>query len=358
MSKGLNADRKVFCARVSRELRRAGLDALAVTSEAGVIYLTGFYCEGAIVLAARGSSLVYLVDQMNYTLAAKALKGLGITLMTAPGDKIAILGDILKTKNVRKLGVEEDTVTVRLYGRIKTGLKGIKLSDASGILLKCRSIKTPGEISLIREAAAETVSIWRSVSRKIRPGMTELRVASLIDVTIKERGYQNSFPTIAAAGPNTAYPHAIPTGRAIKNGEHLLVDFGIRFQGYCSDLTRVWGNDRIMRNFGLIRRHVNIIQGLTIKKIKAGVSVKSLADEANLYFEKNGLSKFVCHSLGHGVGLDIHEAPSLSSNATGQRLESGMVVTVEPGLYVPGEGGYRVEDMVLVKDGGCEVLTQ
>lgn len=358
MTSALRVDRRTFLARARLGMKRLGLDALLVSSEQGVLYLSGYHCSGALILLSRRMKPVYFVDAMNYSLALRTLTGQQLELSMVRGDKIPAVRDRIKKLGVRKLGVEEDTIPVAVYGRIKAALKGVRLFPGSTVLREARLIKTPGEIKLLRKAASETIKIWRSVSRKIRPGMSERRIAGMINAAIYEKGYTNSFETIVAAGPNSAYPHAIPTDKVLKRGEHLVLDFGIRLNGYCSDLTRVWGEGRIVRKIGLLQKHVRFAHDRVINIIRPGATVGALADEADRYFEKNGLSRYVCHGLGHGVGLDVHEGPSLGSRDSVYRLKAGMIVTVEPGLYIPGVGGVRVEDMVLVTKNGCEVLTQ
>ena len=358
MASTLNSDRKVFLAQARLRIKRLGLDALLINSEHGVKYLTGFYCTGALVLLSLKAKPVYFVDSMNFTLAKRILSGQHLELLNVHGEKLTALRECTKKLGVRKLGIEEDAVTIASFDRLRSCLKSIKTSSASSVLRECRIIKTSGEIKLLRKAASETTRIWRTVSRKIKPGMSERHIAGMIDAAIRDNGYTNSFETIAAAGPNSAYPHAIPTDRALMKGEHLVLDFGIRIGGYCSDLTRVWGKGRIVRKIRLFQKHVRIVHDAVIKMISPGVTVGALVGEADRYFEKNGLSRYVCHGLGHGVGLEVHEGPSLSSREPGFRLKAGMVVTVEPGLYIHGAGGVRVEDMVLVTQNGCEVLTQ
>ena len=232
--------------------------------------------------------------------------------------------------------------------------KGLRASD---IVRDMRKTKKAGEIKTIRKAAKETVRIWREVKRHLKTGMSEREIASMIDVAIHRKGYSNSFPTIAAIGENTAYPHALAMGRRLKRGDHLLVDFGISLGGYCSDLTRIWAGGRIVRKIEELKKHVLKAHDRAIKRISPGVSTGSLVKEANRYFKDNNLGAYIYHGLGHGIGLDVHEAPSLRENSA-EKLKEGMVVTIEPGLYIPGLGGIRIEDMVLVTKNGYEVLTR
>jgi Xaa-Pro aminopeptidase len=358
MTSAFNADRRIFLSRARLGMKRLGLDALMISSEQGGLYLSGYHCAGALILLSRRMKPAYFVDPMNYSLALRTLTGQPLDLILIHGDKLPAVKERIKKLGVRKLGIEEDTIPVAAYDRIKASLQGIRISPGSSVLREARLIKTPGEIRLLRKAASETMKIWRSASRKIRPGMSERRIAGMINAAIHEKGYTNSFETIVAAGPNSAYPHAVPTDKVLKKGEHLILDFGIRLDGYCSDLTRVWGEGKIVRKIGLLQKHVRFVHDKVINMIRPGVTVGVLASEADRYFEKNRLSRYVCHGLGHGVGLEVHEAPSLGSRDPGYKLKTGMLVTVEPGLYIPGVGGVRVEDMVLVTKNGCEVLTQ
>ena len=186
--------------------------------------------------------------------------------------------------------------------------------------------------------------------------MTEKEIGKLVDMCILDAGCTNSFPTIAAVGANTAHPHAVPTERRLKKNEHVLVDFGLRYKGYCSDLTRTWDNGRIDGQIRDFRKSVLKAQKAAIKMIKPGVMIGTLARESYNILNIVSKGEFILHGLGHGVGLEVHERPFLRMAST-ERLKKGMVITVEPGLYKEGLGGIREEDMVVVTEKGCEVLT-
>lgn len=357
MQKEINVDRRDFLKRASAAVRDAGLDAALLNSQFNLQYLCGYHASGALLLLPRNGRAVLLIDSMNITLAGKILAGTDLKVVEAPGNKTAALKNIIKSRNIKRIGVEECYLSAAFYKTLMKELKGVTISDLGGAIESVRVIKSPDEIKAIRRASAMTAGIWRKVSSKIRYGMSEREVAAMIDVEIRREGCENAFPTIVAAGPNTAYPHAVPTDRRLKKGEHLLSDFGMRFSGYCSDLTRLWSKGRMIRKIELLEAHVRAVQVRTINKIGPGVRIGSLLDQANAYFKKNGLEKYVCHGLGHGIGINVHEGPFLSSRETEKCLEKGMVVTVEPGLYAEGLGGVRVEDMVIVTDKGCEVLT-
>ena len=351
-------DRNAVLRMARVQIGRRGLDAALITSKTDILYLTGFHSSGVMVFFPAKKDAVYLVDPMNSSLAKELLSGLDVKIVAAPGDKLAALKELVAVTKIRSLGIDEQSLTVSFDRALSAALRGVKKKPLGKAFEEMREIKHLAEIQALRRAARKTVSIWRSVSRKIRPGMTERKIAAMIDVAIRTAGSDNSFSTIVAAGKNSAYPHAVPTDRKIKKGEHLLVDFGMRSNGYCSDLTRVWGNGRILRKIRLLQKHVRVVHNMIIAEMKPGVRIGVLLDKANDYFDRNGLDKFVLHGLGHGVGLNIHEAPSLSVRDSNKVLKRGMVVTVEPGLYIEGTGGVRVEDMVLITAKGHEVLTQ
>ncbi|MDD3088567.1 MAG: Xaa-Pro peptidase family protein [Candidatus Omnitrophica bacterium] len=342
---------------VQRVVGRQGLEAALITRASDIQYLTGLYFEGSVFIAGRSITPRFMVDSMNYSLAHSRLSGEGICVVNTRGDRVEALRDALPPRSMKKIGYQASNVSHLLYLTLARALRGSELIDSSPCDT-ARMIKLPSELRHIRHAARETLRIWRDVSRKIAPGMTEKEIAALVDLGVRKRGYVNSFETIAASGPNGAFPHAIPTDRRLKKGECLLVDFGIRSGGYCSDLTRVWSKGRIMRKIRLLLDHVLTIQSTVISMIRPGVQIRKLLDEVEKYIKNNSLDKHVLHGLGHGLGLDVHEPPFLSSREKSTVLKSGMVITVEPGLYEEGLGGVRVEDMVLVKAGGCEVLTR
>ncbi len=349
-------ERNLVLGKVRQRLRRDGLDAYLVSEEKNITYLTGCFSSGAKMLIFKSRRPIYFIDSMNSALVRKKLKGLAL------GDIVsgAVLGEVkktLKSQKIKKLGIDAKDLSVGEYEYLSSGIKRLKKVHFSGVVETLRKKKRSVEIITLRKAAKETIKIWGCIKRRIKSGMTEKEIAKMIDVAIRDRGYENSFSTIAAAGKNTAYPHATPTNKALKKGEHLLVDFGICLNGYCSDLTRTYSEGRIDRQIGLFKKYVREAQDLVIKKMKPGVKIGALAAEVNNTFKQLGLESEILHGLGHGVGLDIHESPFLFEGS-GDKLAAGMVVTVEPGLYREGLGGIRREDMVLITAKGCEVLTR
>ena len=349
--------------KIKTKLSRNIIDAFLITCESNVRYLLKFYLSSSIFLVTRSRIPVYFVDSMNFTLARERLKHLNVEVVRADGSVLQAFAKYAKDIKIKKIAMDNGDLPLSLYNRLTKIIPRTKYifktksEDYTQIIGSLRVCKNSGEIKILRKAAKETVSIWGYAKRRIKIGMSEKEISKMIDLIILDKGYKNSFPTIAAVGANTAYPHAIPTSRRLKKGEHVLVDFGIKIDGYCSDLTRTLDKGRIDRQIQDFRKAVLMAQEKAIREIKPGVEIGALTQSANDEFFKHKLDKFLLHGLGHGVGLDIHEKPFLSGKST-VKLKEGMVVTIEPGLYKKGLGGIREEDMILVTKKGYEVLTK
>ncbi|MEA3489302.1 MAG: Xaa-Pro peptidase family protein [Candidatus Omnitrophota bacterium] len=349
--------RRSFLRRIKAKISRLGLDALLVSDVYDVLYLLGYSSSPpAKLLIPRKGRAVYFTDPLNETLARKKITDLAPGSIVAGKDPLEMLKTFLRDNKIKKLGINEGSLSMREYRTLAALGRKLDPADASSVVEEMRKIKKAHEVAIIRKAARETVSIWKEVRKKIRTGMSEKDIAAMINVCIHSRGYDNSFPPIVSTGKNSAYPHAFPTDRRLHKDEHVLVDFGIRYSNYCSDLTRTWDNGRIDRQIRDFRKLVMEAHDRAIEQIKAGVFTGDLARKINRYFSFNNVKQFVLHGLGHGLGLFVHEKPFLNENSR-ERFRENMVVTVEPGLYREGLGGIREEDMVLVTKKGCEVLT-
>ena len=350
--------RKALYSRVKRKIYRKGLDALLVTDPGDLLYMTGFVpSPPSIMLITRKGPPVYIVDTMNGPLAYCRIRGLGGSEEAVIcRDRFGRLGSILKERKIRSLGVDLGSLSAREYRALRGLAVELALKEACSVMEAFRQVKQEREIKVIRKAARETVRVWQEFKRTIREGLTEKELAANLDAMVRRRGYTNSFPTIVAAGANTAYPHACPTDKRLHKDEHVLVDFGIRVDGYCSDLTRTWDNGRINRQIRSFRDMVLKAGEDALNYIRPGAGIKEPAQKVNEYFREMGVERYVRHGLGHGIGISVHEKPFLGERAKG-RFKKNMVVTVEPGLYKEGLGGIREEQMVLVTGKGCEVLT-
>jgi len=352
----------VIIKKIKLQLVRTRADALFVTSASDVRYIAGFYLTGMMILISRRGQPVCFADTMNRTLAESLAKRVKSGLKFVFGSPVRDAADCIKSSKLKRIGFSSADLSVSLLDSFTKILPGVRFLSVAkqfslGSFVKnIREIKTPAEIRILRGIARETVSVWRKVKKQIRPGIKEKEIAIMIDSLIVGRGYENSFLTIVAAGKNTAYPHAIATSKCLKKDEHLLVDFGIKHKGYCSDLTRVYLNGRIDGQIRSLYKSVREAQNRAIKTAKPGVKISDLVKTSYSVFDETGLSGLVLHGLGHGIGLDVHEDPFLHT-VCDKRLKKGMVMTFEPGLYKEGLGGIRWEDMILITSKGCEVLT-
>jgi len=348
--------------RIKGRMSRADAGALLLTGEHDIRYMTGFYVAGAMLLVRKNGRPEFFVDPMNAALASASIPPDDAVVVTARAGIAAAAAESIRKTKAAAVIFDPEGITVGGYRRLAGKLPRGRLKDSvgrfsvRGVMGDLRAVKSASEIRILREAARETVRIWRSVKNGIKTGMSEREIAGLVDAAILSRGYVNSFPTIAATGENTAYPHAIASSRRLGRNEHVLVDFGIRYKGYCSDLTRTCYNGRINGQILGFRKFVREARDAALKMIAPGVAVSAPTARVNKVFKDNGLGDCILHSLGHGVGLEVHEKPFVREHAGG-RFRPGMVITVEPGLYRQGMGGVREEDMVLVTERGCEVLT-
>jgi Xaa-Pro aminopeptidase len=224
--------------------------------------------------------------------------------------------------------------------------------------LGLRALKEPAEVEALQRAVEIADAAFESVSGTIEPGDTEAEVAWRIELAVREQGAESlSFDTIVGSGPNAALPHHRAAARAIQEGEPIVIDMGARFDGYCSDLTRTVVVGRSDGQFQKVYDTVLGAQLTAIESVTSGMTGREADRLARAVIEEAGFGELFGHSLGHGVGLEVHEAPSVAATSEG-KLEDGMVFTIEPGVYIPGWGGVRIEDVVILENGRARVLSK
>lgn len=355
-------DPKIFAAR--RERLRGGmaverLPALLVTHAANRYYLSGFeqfdsQCNESVGwLAVLPSGRDVLATDARFQDAAKRLWPAEDTLIHGAG-KHAALAEILKGRGVDALGFDPRAMNVFDYEALR---EHFELIPAPGLVEELRRVKEPAEVELLRASCGLNHRIMRALPDELRPGMTEAEAAWVIERLFREAGAEGlSFPSIVGAGPNAALPHAIPGETKIGRESLVLVDAGCRLAGYCSDQTRTfWVGRDPSERFQETKRLVQAALKAGMAAIRPGERIADAYLAARRVFEDAGVAQRFTHSLGHGIGLETHEGPSLSPRAEGL-FEPGMVVTVEPGLYDAAWGGVRWEYMVLVTPDGCRAL--
>jgi Xaa-Pro aminopeptidase len=340
--------------RVAARLAERELDLLLVTDAVNVRYLTGF--SGTNGLAIVGPEVRRFLTDFRYVERAKAEVD-GFDLEPAPEELRTALAEGWPPGSLR-LGFEDQHVSVRRHAELRETLPDrIELLAAGGLVEAERAVKEPGEIAAIRAAAELVDEIYAWLAEQGLVGRTEREVALALEQEMRVRGAEGpSFPSIVAAAENGALPHAVARDVAIPPDTLVTLDIGARLDGYCSDCTRTWATGELDDDLAELYGIVLDAQETALSTVRPGPEGREVDAVARDLIAAAGHGEHFGHGLGHGVGLDIHEAPRLARNATG-RLEAGHVVTVEPGIYLPGRGGARIEDLVVVTRDGHEVLS-
>jgi len=331
----------------------AETDTLLILNETNIRYLTGF-TGGEGALLAGPDWMILLVDGRYTTQAALETTNMEIVEFKIRAEGIA---SVLQRKGVHLLGFEPLAISYGEYLKLRDALPHVSLQPLSSRFEFLRALKGDEEVQEIKKAIKIAEKALTDLRSFIKPGVTEVDLAVELDYRMRRGGAGNlSFDTIVASGSNAALPHATPGDRKIAGGDFLLIDYGAVYNGYHSDETRMFcvGAPSVRQ-----REAYNLVleaHDRAIAAIREGVSCGEIDRVARSFLEQNGLGKYFTHGTGHGVGLDVHEVPRLSTGRE-EMLEAGMIVTVEPGVYFPGEWGIRIEDMVLVVKGGCEILT-
>lgn len=330
------------------------IDALLVTKDVNITYLTGFpACESWLLVGPRST---YYITDFRYLLEAQ--KGLNnIRVQPYTKSVYEALFKIIGRMNIQRIGIDEQHLLLSQYRMLMRQCpKGIRLVKANNLVEHFREIKDAYEIKKVKKALRIHKQAHAFLKRIIKPNMSEKEALLRLENFVKSKGARFSFDPIIASGPNSCYPHAKITGRKIRTNESVLIDMGIDVEGYKSDLTRMFFLGKISALIRQVNDRVSEAQQRAIAKIQAGITVSKIDHEARNYLAKHKLEKYFNHALGHGVGLEVHESPRLAQNNS-SILEEGMVITVEPAVYIPEKFGIRIEDMVLVKKRDCEILS-
>jgi Xaa-Pro aminopeptidase len=337
-------------ARLRAQLEALEAGSFLVTHPVNVRYLTGFESSNAALVVRRDS--VLLATDGRYVDAAREVTG--VEVVEAERELAPFLGPRLGELAEPPVAFEATHVTHAAWEALGSG--GTELRPAGGVLERLRSVKDDEEVAAVRRAAALADAVCERLAGESLVGRSETDVAWSLVAALHDAGADEpSFPPIVAAGPNAARPHHHPRARAIGRGETVIVDLGARLDGYCSDCTRTFVTDGLPGDLARAYETCRQAQAAALEAVRPGASAREVDAVARTAIADAGYE--VLHGLGHGVGLEVHELPRLAhtSDAT---LAVGNVVTVEPGVYLPGRGGVRIEDLVIVTDDGTEILTR
>jgi Xaa-Pro aminopeptidase len=349
-----------YAGRVSRLRSALGendLDLLLVTHLPNIRYLSGFTGSAAAVLVADRGAILF-TDGRYRTQAKEEVSGARIVIASKSPLVAAAEWLAAKRRRSRTVGIEPEAITVGMRDRLASVLKGrARLRSAPPLVERARMVKDAAEIVRIRGAVELGASLFQIARKKIRPGVTEVEVAAAMEYEARRAGAEGmSFPAILASGTRSAIVHGRASGVRIPRRGFVVCDFGVILAGYCSDRTRTV---HVGRPSGEARRLYEAVldaQQAAIAAVRPGATAAEVDGAARRILRNRNLARYFTHSTGHGLGLEIHEAPRLAKGQT-QKLEPGMVITIEPGAYVPGKWGVRIEDVVVVTPSGCEVLT-
>ncbi|HEY6370799.1 MAG TPA: Xaa-Pro peptidase family protein [Candidatus Sulfotelmatobacter sp.] len=345
--------------KLREHLATTRFDALLISHLPNIRYLCGFTGSAGLLLVEEGGS-VFFTDVRYDTQAHAEVKGAKVVIARKAG--LTALGEFLGARRKRgrgwTIGLEAEHFTIAEKKRLaQLTPAGVRLKDAPTVVERARMIKDGDELQRIRAAVALGARLFDRAVEVMRPGIKETEVAAEMELGARRGGAEEmSFPTIIASGARSALPHGRASDQVIGRDGFVVCDFGVILSGYCSDQTRTVWVGPVPEDACRVYEAVREAQQAAIDAVRPGIPVGDVDAAARKVLRKAGLGRYFTHSTGHGVGLEIHESPRV---ADGQReiLQPGMVITIEPGVYFPGKWGVRIEDMVAVKAGACEVIT-
>lgn len=337
------------------ELQKKHLHAFATSFPPHLRYLTGFSGSNGLCIV-TGSKVFFLTD-FRYKEQIRNEVVCSRSYITS-GDLVEKAAEENLLRGCKQTGFEGEYLSFSNYREFKKNFKSQRFVSTSEIVESFASVKNDDEISFIKSAVAITDKVFSEIVKIAKPGISELDISAEISFLHKKYGAEkDSFEPIVVSGPHGSLPHGKPSSKKIKRGEFLTLDLGCFYKGYCSDLTRTIALGKPSDKARKVYQIVLDAQRRAIDSVRSGMPAKELDNVARSHIASKGYGKYFGHGLGHGIGLRIHEFPRVSSRST-HTLQSGNVITIEPGIYLPGLFGVRIEDDIVVRNGQCEVLTQ
>lgn len=340
-------------ANLRQKMKMEGIDGILITSEINRRYITGFTGTAGVALVTNEQAL-FITDFRYTEQANEQAKSFDVIEHKTP--IIEEIAKQVKQLHIEKLGFEQAYVTYEMYQQYENEI-ATKLVPISNMIESLRLIKTEDELAILKDAAKIADKAFEHILTFIKPGVKEVDVANELEFYMRKEGAtSSSFDIIVASGYRSALPHGVASDKEIASGELVTMDFGALYKGYCSDITRTIAVGEISEELNDIYHIVLEAEKLGVKEIKAGMTGKEADQLTRDHITSKGYGPNFGHSTGHGIGLEVHENPRLSMTST-DVLKENMVVTVEPGIYVPNVGGCRIEDDIIITETGNEVIT-
>ena len=346
-------------ARIAAALEEEGLDAVLLTGEANRFYASGFFTPGSDAAALVTRKGAFFFTDARYTEAAgRRLEACELREVKAGRGLMEQLRELADAGGIRRLGFEDAAMSVQSFRRLEKALDACELLPLSGALGRLRQVKDAGELAAMEAAQGIAERALADILQEIRPGVTEKEIAARLQYLMLHYGASDmSFDPIVVSGPNGSLPHGVPSEKAIQAGEFVTMDFGCVYGGYCSDMTRTVAVGSVTEEMERVYRTVLSAQEAGIAAARAGISGKEVDAAARAVIQEAGYGEYFTHSFGHGVGAEIHEAPNASASNE-ELLPAGAVISAEPGIYIPGKLGVRIEDVIVITPEGRWNLTK
>lgn len=344
--------------KIAEALPGAGLDGVLLTGEHNRFYASGFASvgsDGVALVTTKGN--FYFTDSRYIEAAERQVSDAAIGMTESGKGYIAWLNEALELSGAKRIGFEDETMTVADHERYRKNLQA-ELVPASALLHALRAQKDARELERMEQAQRIAEKALEQILTEIRPGVTEKEIAARLQYHMLCFGAEKmSFDPIVASGPNGSMPHAVPTDRSIQSGEFVTMDFGCVYGGYCSDMTRTVCVGRPTEEMERVYETVLKAQLAGIAAARAGVTGAEIDGAAREVIRRAGYGDYFGHSFGHSVGVEIHESPN-ASPGNHEPMPAGAVVSAEPGIYLPGRFGVRIEDVIVLEEGGCRDITK
>ena len=346
------------CSEIAAKLEAFDLDAMMLTNEANRLYATGFHSTDTDGLALITRNNTYYFTDSRYTEAAeRAIPGAILREVKAGRGYTVLVEEVIQEEGLRKIGFEDAYMTVQDYERYRKALS-CELVPATDLMLQLRMVKHEEELEAMIGAQRIAERALEDILKEIRPGVSEKEIAARLQYLMLHYGASDmSFDPIVVSGPNGSLPHGVPSEKLIQSGEFVTMDFGCVYRGYCSDMTRTVAVGTVTDEMRTVYDTVLRAQQAGIEAAKAGVTGREVDGAARAVITEAGYGKYFGHSFGHGVGVEIHEAPN-ASPMNEKPLPEGAVISAEPGIYLPGKLGVRIEDVIVLTENGCRNLTK